>query len=465
MRVIDVLTSPWAIVPEKLIEIQEIYRTHLRGEKIDLEGIEARIGHPLANDPKPYETVRGVAVIEMEGVVSKRMSLFTKISGGISTYQVQEQLQAALADPKVRAIILSVDSPGGTLDGTAELAGAIHAARDEKPIVAFTDGMMCSAAYWIGSAASAIYISGDTPQVGSIGVVVAHMDISKAEERMGVKTTEITAGKYKRITSRHTPLSKEGRQTMQEMVDYVYSAFVGDVAKHRGISEEQVLEQMADGRIFFGRQALDAGLVDGVSTMEELVGRLSAGEPVGKPVAAGAVATAIEETKKEDRMKIKIGSTEIEAQEGLAIDAKYISENCSDIADALRGEGATTERVRVQGIEENALPGHEGIVAEAKKDGKSTGADVAQRIVKAENKMRTDKLGEIRTDAVKSVPAVAVDGVLKPVAEEEKGFMALVDAHQAKEGCSRGEAIRAAAHGHPEAHEKYLAGLQEKADK
>lgn len=458
MRVIDVLTSPWAIVPEKLIEIQEIYRTHLRGEKIDLAGIEARIGRPLANEPKPYEVVRGVAVIEMEGVVSKRMSLFTKISGGVSTYQVQEEFQAALSDPKVRAIVLAVDSPGGTLDGTAELAGAIHAARGEKPIVAFTDGQMCSAAYWIGSAADAVYISGDTPQVGSIGVVASHMDISKAEERMGVKTTEIAAGKYKRIASRHAPLSKEGRQTIQDAVDYVYTAFIGDVAKHRGVSEEQVLEQMADGRIFFGRQAVNAGLVDGVSTIEELIGKLSAGQPVGKPAAAGAVATATEEIKEENRMKIKIGSTEIEAQEGLTIDTKYISENCPEIADALRGEGATAERDRVQGIDEAALPGHEGIVSEAKKDGRSTGADVALRIVKAENKLRTDKLAEIRGDAAKPVPAVAVDGVLPETEKKEKGFMALVDEHQAEKKCSRGEAIRAVATDHPEAHEKWLSG-------
>ena len=191
MRLIDVLTSPWAIVPEKLIEIQAIYRTRLRGEKIDLSAIEARIGKPLSNDPKPYEVVNGVAVIEMEGIVAKRMSLFTKISGGISTYHVQEQFSAAMADPKVRGILLNIDSPGGGIDGTADLAGMIHSARGEKPVVAFTDGVMASAAYWIGSAADAVYISGDTSQVGSIGVVAAHMDISKAEEMIGVKTTEI----------------------------------------------------------------------------------------------------------------------------------------------------------------------------------------------------------------------------------------------------------------------------------
>jgi len=254
---------------------------------------------------------------------------------------------------------------------------------------------MASAAYWIGSAADAVYISGDTSQVGSIGVVAAHMDISKAEEMIGVKTTEITAGKYKRIASRHAPLSQEGRQTMQEMVDYVYSAFVGDVAKHRGVSEEQVLEQMADGRIFFGRQAVNAGLVDGVSTMEELIGKLSAGELVGKPAATGVVAAVIADIK-EEPMKVKAGEQVIEVQDTLEIDAKWIAKNCPDIANALRGEGAQAERERIQGIEEHVLPGYETIVAEAKKDGKSTGADVAMRIVKAENQVRTKKLEEIR---------------------------------------------------------------------
>ena len=456
MRLIDVLTSPWAIVPEKLIEIQAIYRTHLRGEKIDLSAIEARLGKQLANEPKPYEVVNGVAVIEMEGIVAKRMSLFTKISGGISTYHVQEQFSAALVDPKVRSILLNIDSPGGGIDGTAVLAGMVHSARGEKPVVAFTDGVMCSAAYWIGSAADAVYISGDTSQVGSIGVVAAHMDISKAEEMMGVTTTEITAGKYKRIASRHAPLSQEGRQTMQEMVDYVYSAFVGDVAKHRGVSEEQVLEQMADGRIFFGRQAVNAGLVDGVSTMEELIGKLSAGELVGKPAAAGAVAAAIEDIK-EEPMKVKAGEQVIEVQDTLEIDAKWISKNCPDIANALRGEGAQVERERIQGIEEHALPGYEAIVGEAKKDGKSTGADVAMRIVKAENQVRTKKLEEIRGEAPKPVPAVAVDGVLPEAEKKEKTFEALVEEHQAEKGCSRGDAIRAVAAAHPEVHEKFVA--------
>lgn len=455
MRLADILTSPWAIKPDKLLEIQAIYRTHLRGDKIDLSVIEAQIGRQLMNEPKAYEVINGVAVIEVEGVIAKRMSLFQKISGGVSTYHVQQQFAEAMADRKARAILLNIDSPGGGVDGTAELAEMIHAARGEKPIVAWTDGMMASAAYWIGSAADAIYISGDTADVGSIGVVASHVDFSKYEENLGVKTTEITAGKYKRIASEHEPLSKEGRAYIQEQVDHIYSAFVDAVAKHRGVSAEEVLERMADGRVFIGRRALDAGLVDGVSTFEELIGKLSAGETMSRPAAAGAVA-AVHEEIKEEPMQVKNGEQLIEVQDTLEIDAKWISENCPDIAATLRGEGAQAERERIQGIEEAALPGYEAIVAEAKKDGKSAGADVALRIIKKENAVRGERLAEIRSDAPAPVPQPSVDGVQAPESKKEKGFMALVGEHQAEKGCTRGEAIKAVAAAHPEAHDKWL---------
>jgi len=131
--------------------------------------------------------------------------------------------------------------------------------------------MVASAAYYIASAADKIFISGDMPPIGSIGVVTSHIDYSKMDERHGIKETEIYAGKYKRIASYVEPLSQEGREYIQDRVDYIYSIFVNDVAKYRGVSVDTVLKNMADGQIFIGRQALDAGLVDGVSTFDQLL--------------------------------------------------------------------------------------------------------------------------------------------------------------------------------------------------
>jgi signal peptide peptidase SppA len=278
MKLLDIITSPWLILPEKLVEIQEIYITHLRGEKIDIGAVEASLGRPLANEEKPYEIENGVAKISIEGVIAKRMNMFIRISGGVSSQLISRDFREALKDEEVESILLYIDSPGGDADGTQELAMEIYNARGQKPIVAFSDGMMASAAYYIGAAADKIFISGDNVQIGSIGVVARHVDVSKADEKMGVKRTDIVAGKYKRITSEIEPLTESGRKSMQEAVDHIYEVFVGDVAKFRGLSPEPVKEgkeeiiPWAEGKVFLGKKAITAGLVDGVSTMERLIG-------------------------------------------------------------------------------------------------------------------------------------------------------------------------------------------------
>jgi signal peptide peptidase SppA len=275
MKILDVLNSPWAIIPEKLTEIQEIYFTHLRGEKIDLKIIEAQSGMKIEKKSQGYQKHGRVAVIQIEGVIAKKMNLFLDISGGASTQLIERDFRDAMADEEVDSILVAIDSPGGAVDGTQELANVIHRARGQKKIVAYTDGSMASAAYWIGSAADQIFISGDTVEIGSIGVVAQHVDISRAQESQGVKVTEVTAGKYKRIASQYAPLSEEGRAVIQEIVDDIYTAFVNDVARNRNTSADDVLKRMADGKIFIGRKAIGAGLVDGVSTFTDLIDDLN----------------------------------------------------------------------------------------------------------------------------------------------------------------------------------------------
>ena len=328
MKLLDILTAPWAIEPAKLLEIQAIYATHLRGDKIDIEAVEKRLGRPLDNEPKAFDIIDGVAVLPIEGVIAKRANLFSQISGGVSTELVARDLRAALDDPSVHSIILSIDSPGGTVDGTETLANLVAAS--SKPIVTLASGTMASAAYWIGSAANAAYITDSTTIVGSIGVVATHTDISKAQAAAGVKTTEIFAGQYKRIASNYAPLSKEGRQTMQDQVDYTYSLFVGAVAKHRGVSTDVVLQDMADGRIFIGQQAIDAGLVDGVSTLELLVAQLNASRASGQSVGASLNRAGVAQPK-------PIGAAMPITREQLAAEAP-------DVLAAIQAEGASAER-------------------------------------------------------------------------------------------------------------------------
>lgn len=400
MNIFDVLTAPWAIEPNKLLELHAIYGAHVRGEAIDIEAVEKRLGRPLANEQKDYEINNGVAVVQIDGVIAKKMNMFSQISGGASSQFAMRAIDGALRDESVHSIMLSYDSPGGTVDGTELFANAIKAARRVKPVVSLGAGTMASAAYWSGSAAQAVYIVDGTTAVGSIGVVAAHKDISAAEAARGIKTTEISAGKYKRIASQFGPLSEEGRQSIQDQLDYMYSLFVGAVADHRGVSTDAVLADMADGRIFTGQQAVDAGLVDGIMTFDALIAKLNDDRKSASRILVPSRAPAATTTTPVNKGKTMSTIEEIQAAH-------------PQVADALRAEGAATERARIQAVEGQLIPGHEALIATLKFDGTSSAGDAAIAVLAAERKSHAAHASATNAEAPKPVaqtpaPAVAV---------------------------------------------------------
>jgi signal peptide peptidase SppA len=406
MRLIDIVNAPWAITPEMHEEIQSIYARHMRGEKINLASIEAAIGKPLSGPTRGYDVVNGVAVLGLDGVLAKRMNLFMQISGGTSMQIAANDFREALADPEVNAIILAIDSPGGTVDGTQELSDLIYSARDQKPIIALADGTMASAAYWIGSAASKVFTSNLTNTIGSIGVVQSHVDISRAQDMNGVKTTEITAGKYKRIASQYGPLSQEGRDTLQDQVNQVYSVFVDTVARNRGVSVQTVLDNMADGRVFIGQQAIDAGLVDGVSTLDALIARVADGEfnpQVDDAQQVHAAAGAPRAEVKTNQIAESAGDAPQATEEEKTMDVQTLKAEHPDVAQALINEGkelgATAERERIKAVEAQSMPGHDALIATLKFDGKTSGPEAAVQVLAAEKAKKGDQLAALRADA------------------------------------------------------------------
>ncbi len=389
MKVIDVLTSPWAIQPEKYTEIMQIYSARMRSESIDLKQIEAQHGKSFDNEQKRYEVKDGVAIIEVNGVLAKRMNLFTRISGGSSTEILAEDFKLALEDPQVKSILLHVDSPGGTVDGTQNLAKLIFESRGKKPITTLANGLMASAAVWIGTAADKVYITDETTNTGSIGVVTAHEDWSKWEENAGRKTTEIYAGKYKRIVSEFKPLGTEGKEYLQEKVDYIYSIFVNDVAKNRGVDSETVLKNMADAKIFIGEQGVEAGLVDGIISFDELVTQLS---------------------KEDDQSMFVTHSTAVEGGEKIMdpeITVELIEKEYPQIGQSFydkglaagKTEGAAAELGRIIHVEAQSMPGHEDLIAELKFDGKTTGPEAAAKVVAAEKTNQAKTLSDLSAEA------------------------------------------------------------------
>lgn len=438
MKILDILTSPWAMQPEKYEEVVGIYRTHLRGEKIDLKAIEAAIGRPLANESKPYEVVDGVAILDVSGVLAKGMSMFMRVCGGTSTAYLQRDLQMALDDPTVKAIILNVDSPGGAVDGTQELAQAVFSARERKPIVSLADGTMASAAYWIGSAASEVFIVSDTTAVGSIGIITTHVDRSQAEAVSGVKTTPIYSGKYKATGHPYAPLSEEDKALIQSRLDHIYTVFVESIAQFRGVSVDTVLSQMAEGQVFLGKQAIDAGLADGVSSLADLIARLS--KDASLPNARAGAALPSNPSTQENAMP--------------PITREQLQGESPDLLNALLQEGATNERARIQGCLDAALPGHEALVKTLAFDGKTTPGEAAQAVCAAERKVLASAGSDLQTGAPKPLPGAGDPGAAeaeraraeaessKPKAESAQDFAARITAHMTAEA-QRGRRITA----------------------
>ena len=429
MSLIDLLRSPWAVMPDRLDEYQAIYASHLRGEKIDIEAIEARLGHPLANDQQDY-TVEdgGVAVLSLQGAISPKANLFTRISGGASASVFAQQVESMRADSRVRSAVIDVDSPGGNVLGIPAAARALAQLAAEKPTVTVSTGLMASGGYWIGSAANAIYISGETDMIGSIGVVATHSYDPRAT---GVQRTEITAGKYKRIASDTGPLTKEGRAYLQAQVDEIYRVFVDTVATNRRVTPEQVLSHMADGRVFVGQQAIDAGLVDGIATVDAMVAQMASNpekfskrrkavfalggvpavgaEAGAKPVDVTAGDAAASEANDEPVPPVASETT----PKGVPMSAKdlaakFAAEN-PEAAALIRAEGAQAEMARVKSVREQAMPGHEALIEKLAADGSSTGADAAMAIVSAERKVRADAVNARTEDAKPPVNAPAAE--------------------------------------------------------
>ncbi len=432
MSVLDMVNGPWAITPDMLREIQSIYTARVTGNARDILDVEAALGRTMDNQHKNYEVIDGVAVVPVHGVIAKRANMFSAISGGVSTELVARDIQMAIDDKSVNSILLDIDSPGGSVDGLPELASLIYKARDTKKIVALANGTMASAAYWIGSAATDIYASSETTAVGSIGVVATHMDVSGSEEKRGVKTTEVYAGKFKRISTQYEALTEEGKQSIQGQVDYLYSVFVGAVALHRGMSSDAVVKNMADGRIFIGQQAIDAGLVKDIQTKDQIISLLGGGgaRVTGIPQRTVAQANASQEEPTQP--------TTIESK---TMNKEELEKEHPILAAAIRADGASAERDRINDVRAQAMPGHEALVETLAFDGKTTGPEAAVQILSASREeqqkiaanLQSDSPAALKPDAknqqdkeepvttAKSPSAVAEEAAVLVEAAEAKG--------------------------------------------
>lgn len=278
--------TPWAILPDRLPIMQMVLHRWASGVKLSDSEIKAAIGQEpqAAAQTQRVASAGAVAVIPLFGIVSQRMNMMDDISGpgGTSTEMFSKQFKSLLNDDSVGAIVINVDSPGGSVYGVQELADQIFEARSQKKIVAIANSCAASAAYWLASSAEE-FICTPSGEVGSIGVYGTHEDWSENLAQQGVKVTLVSAGKYKTEGNPYQPLDDDAKAAMQTSVDGYYDAFVKGVARNRKASQASVREGYGQGRVLGADAALKEGMIDAVDTLDNVVSRLSGSAKAQKP--------------------------------------------------------------------------------------------------------------------------------------------------------------------------------------
>ena len=268
------MAEPWAIQREKLGVLADVLVARAEGDLFVPTEFAAAVS--AARAAEIAQSSGNVAVIPVSGVLSNKMDMMSAMSGGTSYASIRQALYSALANEDVKAVVLDMDSPGGTVPGTAELAADIRKVRGgQKPIIAQVNSLSASAAYWIASAADEIVVT-PSGRAGSIGVYTAHDDISAALEQRGIKRTYISAGKHKVDGNEAEPLSKEARAHLQEGIDVAYKNFVSDVALGRGATVGKVEDNYGQGRVFYAEGLMDRGMVDRIATLDDTLERFGA---------------------------------------------------------------------------------------------------------------------------------------------------------------------------------------------
>lgn len=247
-----------------------------------LDAEEARATRMAAGErlgDKDRETSRllaiddaGVATISIKGpLTNDGDAIWNEWMGTTGYPEIRDAMISAATDTSVQHIVLDIDSGGGAVSGVDDTAKLIRLVHDNvKPVTAFTDGSMYSAAYWLGSSAGEVYAS-KAAGMGSIGVIATHMERSEMLKEAGIGVTVVRAGKYKALANGVEKLSEEGKAQIQAGVDAAYKIFVGHVAEMRGKSYEFADSVMAQGREFYGQAGADAGLVDGIKSFDQVM--------------------------------------------------------------------------------------------------------------------------------------------------------------------------------------------------
>jgi signal peptide peptidase SppA len=266
-KIKSALEGLWAGSEESLLDYLKLEEQSVNIKARDDHGDE---------DEYPYLLERhgSIGVINIHGSLSNNRVWYNKFLGVPEYSAIQEALVAAAEDNGIQTILLNISSGGGPVNGLADTAELVTQVNDKvKPVIAYTDGNMLSAAYWLGCSAGQVFCS-NVSSVGSIGVIANHVEYSKKLEEEGVKVTVLRAGKFKALATSYEALTEEARNQIQIELDAAYKVFVQYVATSRSKSYQYADAVMGEGRKFFGELALEAGMVDGITSLGKLMSQI-----------------------------------------------------------------------------------------------------------------------------------------------------------------------------------------------
>jgi len=330
----------------------------------------------------------GTAIIPIHGPITARNTFFSLFAGGTSLETLAKDFQEALSNEDVKSILFDIDSPGGVAVGPFEFAEMIYNARGQKPIYSYIGRNGSSAAYWLASATEKIIVN-PSALVGSIGVVTT-IPVQEQPDQDGYKNIEIVSSNA--ALKRPDPKTKEGLAEIRRELDDLESTFIESIAKYRSITPEIIKADFGGGGVIIGSQAVNKNMADALGTYEEVLANLNQKFNSNNQIMS----------KEQNRET----TADISKKE---ITADYIKKEFPDVASAIIEEVSATikneafasgtkhERNRILAIESAALPGHEDLIAEAKKDGSITAEKLALKIIAAEKSKASDYLANSKT--------------------------------------------------------------------
>lgn len=369
----------------------------------------------------------GVGVITIKGSLVNSGSYWNRYFGITGYPEIRDAMIEAANNPDVREILLDIDSGGGAVAGVSDTGSLIRLVNDRlKPVSAFTDGAMASAAYWLGASAGKVY-SGRMAVVGSIGVIATHMERSKQLAEAGIGVTVVRSGKFKALVNGVEPLSEEGRRQLQAQVDAADAVFVEHVAAMRGRSVDYTRENMAQGREFIPEDAQRVGLIDGVMTFDTLMSDLkekviakSKNFMENRGNAGRGFGASVNPAENGDREMGKKSLTEQDIAAlaaGASLEAGAVSE------DERQAEAGAETQAEAEG-EARASAAGEGAEVEAGAPEVAAGvqevakSDEAVRLLKEQLKAAQDELLDAKIEQRKATEKLAeLEQVVAPMAQ------------------------------------------------